>query len=106
MSLDTKWARYQGGYGLEPGSKPTNLAERWYNPADELTVAVMLKHPGPKQESFRDCAFDNGVALSVRHIFACSGLRTANGQTRAVIAVWETITSTRRLESACRSQGS
>jgi hypothetical protein len=71
---------------LEPGSKPTNLAERWYNPADELTVAVMLKHPGPKQESFRDCAFDNGVALSVRHIFACSGLRTANGQTRAVIA--------------------
>jgi hypothetical protein len=89
MSLDEKWARYQGGYGLEPGSKPTNIAERWYNPADELWVAVTLKHPGPKQESFRDYAFedrDGVVSFVVRHVFACAGVRTANGQIHAVTA--------------------
>jgi len=47
ISLDRKWARYSGGYGLEPGSKPTDIAEQRYNPADEITIAVVLKHPGP-----------------------------------------------------------
>jgi hypothetical protein len=74
---------------VEPSSKPTNIAEGWYKPADGLTVAVMLKHSGPKLGSLRDYAFEdveNGAALVVRRIFACAGVRTANRQTRAVTA--------------------
>ena len=48
---------YPGRTGLEPGSKPKNLAGRWYNPADEIAIAAMLKHAGPKGGSFRDYAF-------------------------------------------------
>ena len=87
ISTDEKWARYRGGVGLEPGAKPTNLAEGWHNPADEITIAVMLKHAGPHRGSFRDYAFkDNGsgVSVAVRHFFACTGVRTANGQIHAV----------------------
>jgi hypothetical protein len=89
ISLNEKWARYRGGYGLDPDSKPTNMAERWYNTADEITIAVVLKHPDPKGGSFRDYAFENrgsSVALVVRHIFPCAGIRTANGQIHAVTA--------------------
>jgi hypothetical protein len=57
ISLDKKWAHYRGGYGLEPNGQPTNLAERWYNPADEITIVVVLKHPGRGGASFRDYAF-------------------------------------------------
>jgi len=89
INLDEKWAPYRHGYGPDPEGKPTNLAEGRYNTADELTVAVMLKHPGPKGESFRDYAFrdmGSGVAKVVRYIFACAGVRTSNGQIHAVTA--------------------
>lgn len=87
ISLDERWAPYRHGYGSDPEGKPTNLAEGRYNTADELTVAVMLKHPGPKGESFRDYAFKDmgsGVAKVVRYMFACAGVRTSNGQIHAV----------------------
>ena len=88
ISMDEKWAHYRGGAGLEPGIKPTNLAEGWYNPADEITIAVVLKRAGPHGGSFRDYAFkDNGsgVSVAMRHFFACTGVRTANGQIHAVL---------------------
>jgi hypothetical protein len=88
-NLDEKWATYRRGYGSDPEGKPTNLAEGRYNTADELTVAVMLKHPGSKGESFRDYDFKDmgsGVANIVRYMFACAGLRTSNGQVHAVTA--------------------
>jgi len=90
IQLDDKYSGYKAGIGLEPGSKPTNIAERWYNPADELTVSLILRKPGPNGESFRDYAFqslnDGAVAINVRHIFACSGIRTTNGQVYGVTA--------------------
>jgi hypothetical protein len=83
IQLSEKYSSYRGGIGFEPGSRPTNIEERWYNPADELMFSVVLKRPGPSGESFRDYAFqeDTGTpAMHVRHMFACSGIRTANGQ--------------------------
>lgn len=76
ISLDERWAPYRHGYGSDPEGKPTNLAEGRYNTADELTVAVMLKHLGPKGESFRDYAFKDtgsGVAKVVRYMFCLCG---------------------------------
>ena len=87
ISMDEKWAHYRGGDGLEPGSKPTNLEERWYNPADEITIAIVLKHPGASGASFRDYAFlpgKDGPATGIRHLWPCAAVRTANGVTTAV----------------------
>ena len=89
LSLDEKWVHYRTGSGLEPGSKPTNTAEGWYNLADEITVVVTLKSPGPGGRSFLDYAFENrdsGVILKAPYLFACAGVRTANGQIHAVTA--------------------
>jgi hypothetical protein len=82
-----KWRHYQRGYGLEPGSKPTNLAERWYNPADEVTIAVVLKHPGPGGVSFRDYAFHrkNVSGSGLRHLWPCAAVKTAIGVSTAVL---------------------
>jgi hypothetical protein len=86
IRLDEKWEPYRRGIGLEPGSKPTDMAESWYNPADEITVVVTLKHPGPGG-SLLDYAFekrgDGGVFIA-HYLFACAGVRTANGQIHAV----------------------
>jgi hypothetical protein len=46
ISLDEKWDPYRRGIGLEPGGKPTNMEESWYNPADEIIVVDTLKRPG------------------------------------------------------------
>jgi hypothetical protein len=84
---ESKWKHYQGGYGLEPGSKPTNLAERWYNPADEITIAVILKHRGPGGASFHDYAFPrkNVSGSGLRHLWPCAAVKTANGVSTAVL---------------------
>jgi hypothetical protein len=87
ISLDEKWDPYRQGIGLEPGSKPTNREESWYNPADEIVVVVSLKRPGPAGASFLDYAFErsaDGTAFIVHYLFACAGVRTANGQIHAV----------------------
>jgi len=88
ISLDRKWARYSRGYGLEPGSKPTNIAERWYNPADEITIAVVLKHPGPDGASFLDYAFDKEKREfpggGLYDVWPCAAVKTAEGQVTAV----------------------
>lgn len=89
ISLDEKWAHYRAGSGLEPGSKSTDMAEGWYNPADEITMVLARKRPGPKGASFLDYAFDDkgdGVAFKAHHFFACAGIRTSNGQIHAVTA--------------------
>jgi hypothetical protein len=90
MSLDfNKWRVYtSGGYGLQPASKPTNLEERWYNPADEITIALVLKHPGPEGQSFLDYAFRDKKIFprDGLNLWPCSAIRTANGQVTAVTA--------------------
>lgn len=47
ISLDEKREPYRHGIGLEPGSKPTDMAEHRYNLGDEIIVVVTLKRPGP-----------------------------------------------------------
>jgi hypothetical protein len=89
VSLDERWAPCRHGIGLEPGSKPTNMAEAWYNPADEITVVLTLKRPGPGGASFLDYAFEDvktGVLFTAHYFFTRAGKRTANGQIHAVIA--------------------
>ena len=54
IGMGEKYSGYKEGSGLEPGSKPTNLADHDYNLADELTFSVILKQAGPSGESFRD----------------------------------------------------
>jgi hypothetical protein len=88
LSLDPeKWRDYRGGYGLEPGDKPTDLEEHWYNPADEITIVIVLKHPGPGGTSFRDYAFPrkDEPASGMRHLWPCAAVRTANGAVTAVL---------------------
>lgn len=88
ISLDyTKWAHYDGGFALKPSSKPTNLAERWYNPADEITISVILKHPGPGGASFHDYAFPrkNVPGSGLGHLWPCAAVKTANGVRTAVL---------------------
>jgi hypothetical protein len=88
MSLDDKWKVYRSGAGLEPGNRPTNLEERWYNIADEITVAIVLKRPGPEGQSFRDYAFRDSKfypSVGVVHLWPCAAVRTANGQVSAVV---------------------
>jgi len=85
---EEKWKHYRkGGYGLEPGSKPTNLEEFWYNPADEITLVIILKHPGPDGASFRDYAFprENVSGSGLRHLWPCAALKTATGVSTAVV---------------------
>jgi hypothetical protein len=87
VTLDEKWKPYAHGIELEPNSKPTNVTESWYNPADEITVVVALKHAGPGGSSYRDYAFEDektGLEFTAHHYFACAGIRTANGQVHAV----------------------
>jgi hypothetical protein len=88
ISLDReKWGHYVGGYGLDPGSRPTNLAEGLYNPADEITISLILKRPGPGGASFRDYAFHrkNVPGSGVTHVWPCAAVKTANGATTAVL---------------------
>jgi len=89
IQLDGKYSRYKTGVGLDPGGKPTTIHEHWYNLTDELAASLVLKKAGPNGESFRDYAFrpnsDGTVTMNVRHIFACSGIRTANGQIHGVV---------------------
>jgi hypothetical protein len=88
ISLDEKWSHYRGGWVLDPGNQPTNLGEQWYNPADEITITLALKHPGPEGQSFLDYAFGDKKTFPVgrMHIWPCSAIKTANGQVSAVTA--------------------
>jgi hypothetical protein len=87
ISLDrTKWAFYDGEIALE-WNKPTNLAERWYNIADEITISIILKHLGPSGASFRDYAFPrrNVRGSGTRHLWPCAAVKTTNGVRTAVV---------------------
>jgi hypothetical protein len=88
LSLDPeKWGNYRTGYGLKPGLKPTNLEELWYNPADEITIVIVLKRSGPGGASFRDYAFHrkDEPKSGLRHLWPCAAVKTANGVTTAVV---------------------
>jgi len=86
INLDPKWAAYRRGVVLD--SKPSSPSEGWYNPGDEIGVAIVLKHPGPGGVSFLDYAFDGKEKFpkGVVHLWACAAIRAASGQAHAVIS--------------------
>jgi hypothetical protein len=93
ISLDEKWAAYgKGSLHLQPGDKPTNLSERYYNMADEIVVAVILKHRGPGGVSFLDYAFgtDDGRTTfpgpRLRRLWDCVAIKTEVGPVHGLMA--------------------
>lgn len=85
---DERWAPYgEHRVSMSEEGGPTNPAERHYNWGDLITVAVILKHPGPEGESFIDYAFKDGKIFPAVGVYlgACAGLRTTNGQVAYVL---------------------
>jgi hypothetical protein len=84
LAMGEKWAAY-GTLTLQVREEdgPTDLANGRYNVADMITVAVILKRPGPEGTSLFDYGYEeNGHKFSSHSffVFPCAGLRTTNGQ--------------------------
>ena len=88
LQLDEKWAPYLGGGVVLNHERPTNIPERFYNIADSITVAVVLKEPASDGSSFLDYAFQERNAFPAHGIFLtpCAALRTSNGQVTWLLA--------------------
>jgi hypothetical protein len=84
LAMGNKWSAYDsGGWPVSGDEPPTDVANRWYNVADMITVAVILKHPGPAGRTLFDYAFkDHGRKFPAQGLFLwpCAGLRTSNGE--------------------------
>lgn len=83
LALGEKWSFYGPVRLVSETDGPTDLANGRYNVADMITIAVILKHPGPDGTSLFDYGYtDNGRIFpsgSFR-VWPCAGLRTSNGQ--------------------------
>ena len=79
---EEKWKHYQPETGKEEGEPPTSVADHFYNQMDEITIVVVLKHPGPDGSSFHDYAFPSG---GLHHLWPCAAVRTTAGTTTAVL---------------------
>jgi hypothetical protein len=79
---------YHDETGPRTPYRPTNLAELYYNSDDLISVALILKRPGPDGASFLDYAFENKYAFpsTGNRLWPCAALRTQNGQVHAVMA--------------------
>jgi hypothetical protein len=87
LAKGEKWSAY-GAIALDKDETdgPTDLANARYNLTDMITVAVILKHPGPGGTALFDYGYkDNGHKFpsSNFRIWPCAGLRTSNGQVYA-----------------------
>lgn len=84
LAMGEKWSAYGARkWQVREDDGPTDLANSRYNVADMITIAVILKQPGPDGTSLFNYGYeDNGHIFpspSFR-VFSCSGLRTSNGQ--------------------------
>ena len=83
LAMGEKWSAYGPERRFGETDGPTDLANSRYNVADMITIAVILKHPGPDGMSLFDYGYtDKGRIFrsgSFR-VFPCAGLRTSNGQ--------------------------
>jgi hypothetical protein len=89
LAMGEKWAAYgREYYPISENAGPTDLANRWYNIADMITIAVILKQAGPDGTSMFNYGYeDNGHKFpshSLR-LWPCAGLRTSNGEVSARI---------------------
>jgi hypothetical protein len=83
LAIGEKWSAYGPEHPVSASDGPTDVANAIYNIADMITVAVILKHPGPEGTNLFDYGYEqNGRAFPSRHfrVFPCAGLRTSNGQ--------------------------
>ena len=88
LAMGEKWSAYGPERRVSETDGPTDLANARYNVADMITIAVILKHPGPDGTNFFNYAFeDNGRVFPSRsfRVWPCAGLRTSNGQVFARI---------------------
>jgi len=84
LAMGEKWAAYGREYHpIRENEGPTDLANGRYNAADMITIAVILKNPGPDGTSMFNYGYeDNGHKFPSHsfRIWPCSGLRTSNGE--------------------------
>jgi hypothetical protein len=84
LAMGEKWSVY-GARKLQVSENdgPTDLANAWYNVADMITIAVILKQAGPDGTSMFNYGYeDNGQKFpshSLR-LWPCAGLRTSKGE--------------------------
>jgi hypothetical protein len=93
LAIGDKWSAYDAGGWMVSGDEgPTDVANKSYNLADMITVAVILKHPGPDGRTLFDYASqDNGRKFPVPRlsVWPCAGLRTSNGEVFAHVGpIW------------------
>lgn len=83
LTTGEKWSAYGPAHLVSEADGPTDLPNMRYNIADMITVAVILKHPGPDGTSLFNYGFENdGHIFPSRtfRVWPCAGLRTINGQ--------------------------
>ncbi len=84
LAIGEKWSAYGAlRWQVREEDGPTDLANGRYNVADMITVAVILKRPGPEGTSLFDYGYEGNGHKFPSHsflVFPCAGLRTANGQ--------------------------
>jgi hypothetical protein len=88
LAMGEKWSAYGPARPVDEADGPTDLPNMFYNIADMITIAVILKHAGPDGTSLFDYGFENeGRTFPSRSfdVWPCAGLRTSNGQVFAHI---------------------
>jgi hypothetical protein len=84
LAIGETWAAYgTGKLEVSKDDGPTDLANSKYNLADMITIAVILKQPGPDGTSMFNYGYeDNGHKFPSHsfRVFPCAGLRTSNGE--------------------------
>ncbi len=84
LAIGEKWATYGiGKHQVSEQDSPTDLANSWYNVADMITIAVLLKQLGPDGTSMFNYGYEENGHLFPSHSFnlwPCAGLRTRNGE--------------------------
>lgn len=92
LAMGEKWSAYRTKeWPVSKDYGPTNLPNGWYNVADLITIAVILKRSGPDGTSLFNYGFEDnerGIRGFPSHSFRvwpCAGLRTANGQVIALV---------------------
>jgi hypothetical protein len=84
LAIGEKWATYgTGKQQVSEHDSPTDLAAPWYNVADMITIAVLLKQLGPDGTSMFNYGYEDNGHIFPSHSFQwwpCAGLRTRNGE--------------------------
>jgi hypothetical protein len=88
LAMGEKWSAYGAKqYDVSQTDGPTDVVNVNYNVADMITIAVILKHPGPDGTSMFNYGIeDNGHWSRSFRVWPCAGLRTSTGMVFAHVA--------------------